>query len=103
MPESRVVALDPVVKDVSSIDRLRTAGGAYVRAYKRCYIGGRSVGPCAAAVNPDPDAAHDANLHGYNHTLSLMGSGVFDGGTIQTNGGPPPSALAPLQGLIAFK
>jgi len=103
MPESRVVAFDPVVPDVSSIDQLRTPGGAYARAYKHCYIGGRSVGPCAAAVNPDPDAAHDANLRGYNHTLSLVGSGVFDGGTIQINGAAPPSALAPLQGIVAFK
>jgi hypothetical protein len=103
MPESEVVALDPVVRKVRDVDDLRTSGGAYVRSYRQCYIGGRSVGACAAAVNPDAGSAHAVDLRGYNRTLSLDGSGVFDGGTVRIENRPPPQMLGPLQAFIAFK
>ena len=103
MPESQLVAEEPLVRTVSRIDQLRGSGGSYVRKYAACYIAGRSVGPCAAAVNPDSGSAHGVDLQGYRRTLVLNGSGVFDGGAIQTSGGAPPSTLGPLQAVIAFK
>jgi len=103
MPETQLVALDPIVRDVRRIDQLRTAGGAFERRYRQCYVGGRSVGPCVTAVNPDSNAAHDVDLRGYGRTLTLHGSGIFDGGTIAINNSVAPRTLAPLQAVIAFK
>jgi hypothetical protein len=103
MPESQLVALDPVVQRVGNIAQLRTGDGTYVRSYRDCSIAGRSVGPCVAAVNPDAAASHNVDLRAYRRTLVLNGSGVFDGGTIQISNAPPPSSLAPLQAVIAFK
>ena len=103
MPETQLVATDPVVRSVPHINVLQTAGGAYARRYRACYIAGRSVGPCVAAVNPDESAAHSIDLSGYTRTLTLVGSGVFDGGAIRVDSVRPPSTLAPLQAVIAFK
>lgn len=102
MPESQLVAWNPVRARVDSVDVLRTAGGAYVRRYRACYLDGRAVGPCAAAVNPD-DVAHPLDLQGYRHTLVLHGSGVFDGGSVSVNGPAPGTSIAPLEGVIAFE
>jgi hypothetical protein len=101
MPESELVAWSPV-RRVNDIRRFRTENGVYVRAYRACYIAGRPVGPCAAAVNPD-DEAHPLRLFGYRRTLALSGAGVFDGGTVQIVNQPPPADLAPLQAVIAFR
>ncbi len=102
MPESQLVALNPVNGDVHDIAQLRQANGSYVREYGACYLAGRPVGPCAAAVNPDA-VAHSLSLPGYSRTLVLSGSGVFDGGTVSIGNQPPPAQLAPLQAIIAFK
>lgn len=101
MPESQLVALNPV-KRVNRVVQLRTPSGAYVRKYRRCYLAGRYVGPCAAAVNPDP-VQHELALPGYRKTLVLQGSGVFDGGSVHIENRPPPQDLAPLGAVIAFK
>ncbi|HET9095601.1 MAG TPA: hypothetical protein VFN37_02980 [Candidatus Baltobacteraceae bacterium] len=101
MPESQLVALDPV-KRVTRVAQLRAPGGAYVREYRKCYLGGRFVGACAAAVNPDT-AAHDLRLPGYNRTLTLQGSGIFDGGTVRITAARPPEDLQPLGAAIVFK
>lgn len=101
MPESRLVALDPV-KRVTRVEQLRAPGGAFVREYLKCYIGGRFVGACAAAVNPD-SAPHDLHLRGYRRVLALQGSGVFDGGSLRIDRRPPPEYLPPLGAAIAFK
>lgn len=100
MPESQIVAWNPE-KRVSRVVDLREAGGAYVRRYRDCYIAGRRVGPCAAAVNPD-GTAHDVNLSGYHRVVQLRGSGIWDGGSIALVGGVP-SSLQPLTAVIAFK
>lgn len=101
MPESQLVAWNPV-KNVTRVAQLRAAGGAYVRAYRKCYLDGRYVGPCAAAVNPDA-VPHELNLRGYRRTLVLQGSGVFDGGRAIVANRPPPDDLAPLGAVVAFK
>jgi hypothetical protein len=103
MPEFQLVALDPKAPQPGQVDVLRTPGGAYQREFARCYIAGSPVGACAVAVNPDYDAAHSVDLSGYHRTIVLNGSGVMDGGTIGTNGPPPPSTLGPVSGVIAFQ
>lgn len=100
MPESALVALDPV-KPVAGIADLRDRNGVFVREYRRCYAYGASVGPCAAAVNSDAEP-HNLVLRGFRRTLVLHGSGVFDGGSISENGAMP-SRLGPASAVIAFK
>lgn len=101
MPESQLVALDPV-KRITQVAQLRTGAGSYVREYRKCYLAGRLVGACAAAVNPDANA-HDLGLRGYRRTLVLQGSGIFDGGSVRVENRPPPEDLPPLGAVIAFK
>lgn len=101
MPESQLVALDPD-RHVDRMAQLRIAGGAYARSYRRCFINGRLVGACVAAVNPD-DTAHPIDLRGYRRVLHLQGSGIFDGGRVVLASEAPPSSLAPLEAVIAFK
>lgn len=101
MPESQLVALDPV-KRITRVAQLRAGSGAFVREYRKCYLGGRFVGACAAAVNPDA-GAHESPLRGYRRTLVLQGSGVFDGGSVRIDNRPPPEDLQPLSAVIAFK
>ena len=102
MPESRLVAMNPVKQNVNSIEQLRSPEGVYMRAYKQCYIAGKPQGPCVAAVNPDDDP-HSLNLPGYKRTLQLNGSGVFDGGTVSVANAGPPSTIGARMGIIAFK
>lgn len=102
MPETQLVALDPVKRSVNNIEQLRSPQGVYIRAYRHCYIAGKSQGPCAAVVNPD-DAAHSVSLPGYRRTLVLQGSGVFDGGTVRVQNAPPPGSLDPRGAFIAFR
>lgn len=102
MPESQLVAWNPTTRSVPRIDRLRNGDGVYTRQYRTCYINARPVGPCVAAVNPD-NAPHRLNLRGFNRTLVLQGSGVFDGGTVRISNARPPGTIAPLQGVIAFR
>lgn len=102
-PEVGLVPSDPAVSTPSDIGGLRTSTGAYVREYRACYLNGSSVGPCAAAVNPNPDSSVRLSLSGYDHTLALSGGGVMDGGTANASGSAPPSSLGPLTGIIAIR
>ena len=102
-PEVEIVPLDPVLRSPTSVDALRTRGGAYAREYRRCYIAGAPVGPCAAVVNPDAHASHPFPFKTYAHTLTLDGGGIIDGGTIGISGPPPPASLGPLSATIAFQ
>lgn len=102
MPESQLVAWNPVIRSVTHIDQLRTVSGVYVREYRQCFITGKPVGSCAAIVNPD-SSAHAVGLTSYHKTLALRGSGVFDGGTASIVNAPPPGMLQPLQSVIAFR
>lgn len=102
MPESRLVTLNPVKRNISSIEQLRTPEGIYMRAYQQCYIAGKPAGACVAIVNPDDDA-HALSLPGYRRTLVLNGSGVFDGGTVSVQNTAPPRTLGPRAAAIAFR
>lgn len=101
MPETQLVAWNPV-RGVNRIADMRVDGGLYVREYRNCYLDGKRVGACVAAVNPDDDS-HPFTLRGYNRTLVLRGSGVFDGGTVSANGPAPPQSVAPHTAVIAFR
>lgn len=101
MPESTLVALDPVTR-IDQVTQLRARGGTFVRIYRRCYLAGRAVGECAAAVNPD-DGEHAVNLPGFTRTLVLHGSGIFDGGSAEIVSMPPPRELEPRGAVIAFR
>ncbi len=102
-PESELVALSPVVPAPAAVTTLQQSSGVYARQYGACYIAGKSVGPCAAVVNPDAFSAHAFPYTTYHHTLLLTGGGILDGGRVSTTGGAPPSSMAPLSGVIAFQ
>jgi hypothetical protein len=101
MPESQLVALSPDMR-VTRVAQLRQAGGAFARSYRQCYLDARPVGACIAVVNPDDDA-HSVDLRAYHRVLRLEGSGIFDGGRAEIVNQRPPSSLAPLDAVIAFK
>jgi hypothetical protein len=91
-----------VKRSVKTVEQLRTPEGLFERAYRQCYLDARPVGACVVVVNPDDDA-HRLSLRGYNKTLSLHGSGVFDGGYASIDRSPPPASVPPRGALIAFK
>jgi hypothetical protein len=101
MPEAELVALQPS-RSVQSVKDLLAPSGVYTRAYGACYLAGRSVGPCVAAVNPDA-TPHALDLPGYHHTLALSGGGVLYGGSVSVDGPAPPAQLSALSALIAFR
>ncbi len=93
LPESGLVALDPLVAAPSSVASLQQSGGAYGRQFGQCYMNGAFVGPCAVAVNPNSGAEAIFPFPQYQHTLVLTGSDALDGGTAATNGPAPPTYL----------
>ena len=101
MPESQLVALDPV-KKIDRVAQLHLNEGLYVREYRRCYIAARPVGPCAAVVNPDDDT-HPLHLPRYHRTLRMTGSGIYDGGSISIVNVPPPAELPSRGAAILFR
>lgn len=103
MPESGLVALNPLVAEPSGISGLKTAAGPYGREYSHCYYRGTYVGACAVAVNHDYGAIEKFPFSGYTHTLTLSGNGVLDGGTASVSGPAPPSTMSPYTAVIAFK
>lgn len=101
-PESELVPLDPVVAAPSDVTGLQVGTNVYGREYRDCYIHGSFVGPCAVVVNSDGLYAHTFPYPQYTHTLVLSGGGVLDGGTIATNGPPPPQSIGPGEAAIVF-
>jgi len=104
MPESQLVALDPLVPTPSAITSLQLPSGVYGREYAQCYVAGLFVGPCATVVNPSSSNSY-AYPYGnkYRHTLTILGSGILDGGSISVSGPPPPSTLAAEESVIVFQ
>jgi hypothetical protein len=100
MPESELVALDPVVSEPSDVRSLQLTGGAYGREFSRCYIHGAFAGACAAVVNPSAQAVPLPFVR-YRHCLVLSGSGVLDGGTVSTLGSAR-NTIAPNEAAILF-
>jgi hypothetical protein len=103
MPESGLVALNPILPEPPVVSYLKRPSGAYGREYAHCYLRGASVGACAVAVTNDYGAPHAFPFRGYTRTLSLRGNGVLDGGTASAYGPPPPSIMQPYTAVIAFK
>lgn len=101
-PESQLVPLDPLLATPSSVTALQTTSGVYGREYAHCYISGQFVSGCAVVVNSDGYNAHTFPYPQYTHTLVLSGGGILDGGTMATNGPPPPQQLGPGEAVIAF-
>ena len=85
LPESQLVALDPVVSEPSDVSSLQLTGGSYGREFSRCYIRGAFAGACAAVVNPSGETV-PLPFVVYRHCLVLRGSGVVDGGSVSTLG-----------------
>lgn len=102
-PEVALVPSDPLVGEPSDVESLRLSTGAYGREFAHCSVGGTSVGPCAAVVNPDASRSVGFPYSKYHHTLTMNGSGVSDGGTISTSGPPPPSSIPPGTGVVVFQ
>lgn len=104
MPESKLVALNPLVAQPASVSSLLTSTGNYGREYGSCYIGGSSVGPCAVVLNITRSSTYANPYAGrYGHTLALSGNGVLDGGTISTAGAAAPSSIGPSMAYVLFK
>lgn len=104
-PESKLVPTAPLVAAPLDISGLKDITGNYKREYAACYLGGRLVGACVTIVNADRSGSHalPAGIATkYHHTLVLTGGGVLDGGTIATNGPPPPASIPITTGVIAF-
>lgn len=101
-PETELVALSPKVAEPAAISGLLQTGGTYGREYTQCFVAGQFVGACAVVVNPDSAFSHTFPFPQYQHSLVLTGGGVLDGGTIATNGPPPPTSLAPGTAEIVF-
>lgn len=100
MPETQLV---PSARgSIASIDALRIASGVYERRFDACFVGGRAIGACAVAVNPD-SAPHALDFGAYRRTLTLAGGGAVDGGSIRIESMPPPGTLQPQSAVIAFK
>jgi len=106
MPEVQLVPEQPLVQEPSDISGLQQASGVYGREYSSCFLAGAAIGACAVAVNPNnpgkggPLAFPWPNK--YTHTLTMSGSGAYDGGTVATNGPPPPNNMSGGTAVIAF-
>jgi hypothetical protein len=88
---------------------LRRSSGVYAREFAHCAIDGNSVGPCAAIVNPDPNAAHDYPFPAgrYRHTLAISGTGIAqelgDTGKLVVTDNRPPSSIGARGWAIVFR
>jgi hypothetical protein len=101
-PEMGLVATQPLVSEPGDISSLAQSGGAYGREYKRCYLSGHYVGPCAIAVNvlsyttvPFPWPTK------YHHALFMAGEGIYDGGAVSTTG-TLSTTMGKMTGVIAL-
>ena len=106
MPEVQLVPESPLVPTPQSIDGLQQPSGVYGREYASCYLTGQLIGACAVAVNPNnpgkgPPLAYPWPGK-YTHTMTMSGAGVYDGGTVGTNGPAPPANMAGGTAVIAF-
>jgi hypothetical protein len=101
-PETGLVPTEPLIAAPSSVSSL-AVGGVYAREYNACFYRGAYKGPCAVVVNPTNSSQAYPFGSKYNHTLTLSGGGVLEGGTVSTSGPPPPSSLGGASALIAFQ
>ena len=102
-PETKLVPTSPL-SSPSSVSSLQT-GGVYVREYAACYIGGSSIGHCAAVVNSSSSSSYNmpSLSQSYSHTMALSGYGIIDGGSVSASGPAPPSSLPPNTGVVLIQ
>jgi hypothetical protein len=101
MPESRFVALNPLVSAPSTVASLAQSGGTYKREYRTCYYAGRLIGPCAMIVNPTYySAPRPALAQTYHHTINFHGYGLLDGGTVTFDGPAAPTTMGNRTGYV---
>lgn len=95
MPEAQLVPTQPIQSSPGDISGLMQSSGVYGREYRACYLAGNYAGPCAAVVNPNHPGMQMAFPWPtkYHHTLAMSGYGVYDGGTVSTNGAAPPAMM----------
>ncbi len=99
MPETGLVPMNPLTT-ASSASGYAAPGGAYFREFAGCYYRGSFVNNCAVAVNPGGQTVPIPSTS-YNHSVSLSGSGVLDGGSVSFTG-PQVTQLAPGTAAILF-
>lgn len=103
MPESEIVALNPLTPAPLTAANLLTSTGVYGREYAACYLHGQYVGKCAAVVNADAFHSYAFPYSGYTRTMTISGGDVLSGGSISVNGSAPSGMMAPLAAVVAFK
>jgi hypothetical protein len=103
-PETELVPTSSL-KAASTVSQLETSSGLYAQEYAACYLAGKSVGPCAAIVNPNSSGSlkFPTLSHTYKHTMALSGEGVLDGGSISVAGSAPPTYVPAETGLVVFE
>jgi hypothetical protein len=103
-PETQVVPTSQLVSSPASIADLESPSGIYVREYASCSVAGKSVGACAAIVNPDATSSHAMPplKQTYGHTMVLAGEGILDGGIVSVLGPAPPAVIPPETGFLLF-
>jgi hypothetical protein len=105
MPEAQLVPTRPQIPTPADISGLLTPSGVYGRVYDACFLAGNYVGPCAIAVNANNPKTKPLAYPWptkYQHTLVVSGEGVYDGGTVGTNGLAPPAMMNGATAVIAF-
>src|SRR5579864_548913 len=105
-PEVQLVPKRPVLAEPATVAALLQSGGAYGRQYGACYFKGNYVGPCAAVVNSNKIGMAAVPFpwpSTYDHTLTMSGYGVLDGGTATVRGPRPPAALPAGTAVIATR
>lgn len=101
-PETQIVPTEPVQSPGEGIDSLRTATGAYVREFRKCYQRTSAIGGCVAVVNPSSSASAPIPswvLSRYSRVLALDQDNLFNGGTAGFTHGVP-IILGPNQGAV---
>lgn len=108
-PEAALTFYRPVRAYPKDSRDLETPGGALVREFEACYDAGKPVGPCAAVVNPDPDASVALGRlhHLYAHSLRVAGTSLCqcygDTGSLSLSGPPAPQTLPAASGYVLFR
>jgi hypothetical protein len=107
-PEALLVPTSPLVGEPSNISSLQKSGGAYVREYANCYYSGKSIGQCAAVVNPNSSGSVSmpSFSQSYSHTAIISGAGVIpgvDNGSVNLNGPSAPSSIGAEEAYILTK
>ena len=102
LPEFSIFPANPLRTAAATVLSLRSAGGAYVREFRACYQDGRSIGGCAAVVNP---TAHETVLPpletSYARRLALTHDDLLHGGRAEWQVGIPRSVAATSAVILA--